>query len=350
MSSWPALTKGIVVSVAAVALVLMLVATGGYVALSVLGSPPDPAGLEGTLFTVERGEPAISVAIRLESENLVKSATAFRILMKITRQEGLLKAGTYRIEPGMDASAVLDTLVKGKQQLVRLTIPEGAGLVDVAGAAAEAGIASVDDVIRAASDAVLLGSLGVPADSAMGYLFPDTYLLPADAGGEAVVSIMIDTFFDKLHAAIPESAGMVKGDLHNRIILASIIEREYRVPEEAPRMAGVFQNRLDIGMALQSCATVVFVLTEKLGKPHPVRLFDRDLKIDDPFNTYMYAGLPPEPICNPGITALSASFRPEKSDYLYFRLIDEIAGKHHFSRTLDEHIGAANLVVKPLGR
>jgi UPF0755 protein len=100
-------------------------------------------------------------------------------------------------------------------------------------------------------------------------------------------------------------------------------------------------------MALQSCATVVYVITDRLGKQHPSRIFDRDLKLDDPFNTYLHPGLPPEPICNPGLTALSASLRPATSDFLYFRLVDEASGRHYFSETLDEHIQAAALSVKP---
>ena len=100
-------------------------------------------------------------------------------------------------------------------------------------------------------------------------------------------------------------------------------------------------------MALQSCATVVYVLEDRLGKPHPTRIFDRDLAINDPFNTYLHAGLPPAPICNPGMTALTAAFRPATSKYLYFRLVDESAGRHYFAETLDEHIKAAVLAVKP---
>jgi len=100
-------------------------------------------------------------------------------------------------------------------------------------------------------------------------------------------------------------------------------------------------------LALQSCATVVYVITERQGKPHPTRIFDRDLRIDDPYNTYQFPGLPPAPICNPGAVALSAVFNPVNSRYLYFRLVDEASGKHYFSESLDEHIQAAGLAVKP---
>jgi len=137
--------------------------------------------------------------------------------------------------------------------------------------------------------------------------------------------------------------------MHKRIILASIVEREYRLSEEAPRIAGVFWNRLRIGMALQSCATVVYIITEIQGKPHPEILYNRDIEIKHPFNTYLNRGLPPGPIANPGMTALKAVFRPEASRYLYFRLLDPKTGKHYFSESLDEHIKAGSLAVKSVG-
>jgi UPF0755 protein len=128
--------------------------------------------------------------------------------------------------------------------------------------------------------------------------------------------------------------------------MASIVEREYRVDEEAPLMAGVFYNRLRIGMALQSCATVEYVITEIQGRPHPERLFDRDIEIRNPYNTYMVPGLPPGPISAPGEVALHAAFNPVPSDYLYFRLVNPAEGRHYFSKTLDDHIRAGVLYVK----
>jgi UPF0755 protein len=139
---------------------------------------------------------------------------------------------------------------------------------------------------------------------------------------------------------------MPPDELNRLVILASIIEREYRLDEEAPLMAGVFKNRLDIGMALQSCATVEYVITEIQGKPHPEVLSTRDTEIRDPYNTYIRSGLPPGPIASPGAIALKAAFNPVKSDYLYFRLVEADLGRHYFSRTLDDHIKAGRLYTK----
>jgi UPF0755 protein len=139
---------------------------------------------------------------------------------------------------------------------------------------------------------------------------------------------------------------MSAAELNRRVIIASIVEREYRVPDEAPLMAGVFFNRMNIGMALQSCATVEYVITEIQGRPHPEILLNRDLEIQSPYNTYIVPGLPPGPICSPGATAMEAALRPQKSDYFYFRLTDAAIGKHYFSRTLDDHIKAGLLYLK----
>ncbi|MBU0928425.1 MAG: endolytic transglycosylase MltG [Spirochaetes bacterium] len=336
-----------------VALAIVIAAAALIAALafaSAYDKPTGKIGPEGAFFNVRQGESGMSVSRRLAQEGFIRSEYLFRLILKAKRLESSLKAGEYAIGPAMNSSDVLEMLVEGRQALLRLTVPEGADIGYIADAAEAAGVASASDTLAAARDGDLVRGLGIPAESADGYLFPDTYLLPRNAGGRALVTLMVQTFKKRLAEAIPEALALSPKELHERVVLASIVEREYRVAQEAPLMASVFLNRLRIGMALQSCATVVFVITEHQGKPHPSRLFDRDLKIDDPFNTYMYPGLPPGPICNPGMTAVSAALRPAVSKYLYFRLVNEATGQHYFSASLDEHIGAASLLVKPRSR
>ena len=333
---------------AALTLVAMLVLSiAGLSIVAYYDKSTGTIGPDGIAFRVGIGESGASVARRLAQKSIIKSEYLFRFLMKTKSLENSLKAGDYAISYDMGSSDILKMIAEGKQILIRVTIPEGASVKAVAQAAEAAGIASASDVLAAISSPELAAELGFGTSSLAGYLFPDTYLLPRDAGGKQLVEVMVSTFRARLLDAVPEAGALSAAELHQRIILASIVEREYRVPEEAPLMASVFLNRLRIGMALQSCATVVYVISEIQGKPHPTRIFDRDLQIDDPFNTYLHPGLPPEPICNPGLTALTASLRPASTQYLYFRLIDEATGKHYFSSTLDEHIGAASLAVKP---
>lgn len=337
-------------ALAFIILVVIVLGAGGLVALSILDRPPAAMPPAGVDIQVAAGESGNSVARRLTQSRAIRSELLFRMLMKARGLDQALKAGDYLIRPDMGTTAVLDMIASGRQILARVTIPEGASVEAIARAAETAGVASATSVIDAIKDRTLLQSLALPSPSAIGYLFPDTYLLPRNAGAEQLVRLMVETFRKRLAQEIPESLGLSAAELHDRVILASIVEREYRVPDEAPLMASVFLNRLRIGMALQSCATVVYVLSERQGKPHPTRLFDRDLAVQDPFNTYLHPGLPPAPICNPGLTALAAAFRPASSKYLYFRLIDESAGRHYFSETLDEHIKAAVLAVKPMSQ
>jgi len=332
------------------ALAVIIIMIFGITALSIVSYYDEPTGMidpNGVTFSVGTGESGSAVARRLAQASFIKSEYLFRFLMKTKRLENSLKAGDYALTDDMGSSDILDLIAEGRQILIRITIPEGASIQAVAQAAETAGIAAATDVLEAVHSQELSSEMGVGADSLAGYLFPDTYLLPRGAGGRQLVSVMVSTFKKRIYDTVPEASMLSAAELHQRVILASIVEREYRVPEEAPLMASAFLNRLRIGMALQSCATVVYVISEIQGKPHPTRIFDRDLKIDNPFNTYLHPGLPPEPICNPGLTALAAVLRPASTQYLYFRLVDETSGKHYFSSTLDEHIGAASLAVKP---
>lgn len=320
----------------------------GFAAFALALRPPAGLAEEGLLFTVRAGEGAGILAARLEAEGAIRSALAFRLLAKARGDEGRLKAGVYRIEPAMGGREVLDAIVSGRQALVRLTVPEGATLSRVALILEEGGVAAAAEFRAAARDPALLSELGIPGPSLEGYLFPDTYFMPLGYGAAGAARAMAAAFRSRL-ASIPEAAALSPEELREKIILASIVEREYRVADEAPVMASVFYNRLRIGMALQSCATVVYVITEKLGKPHPERLFDRDIAIPDAYNTYLARGLPPGPIANPGMTAIRSVFYPARTNYLYFRLVDESAGRHHFSETLEEHNDARSLFVKRAG-
>jgi UPF0755 protein len=332
-------------AVAAATLALCAVALA--IAFALATSPAEGIG-SGRLFTVDKGESAQDIAKSLEGKGLIRSAFAFRLLSKAEGIGSSLKAGTYRVGPGMGAKRILDEFVSGKQALCKVTVPEGYTLTQLAGLLERLGVVRSTDFLTAARSPALLAEFGIPASSVEGYLFPDTYFFPADYSAEAVIRSMIQTFHERL-ASIPESAALSPAEMHDRLILASIIEREYKSPEEAPLIASVFLNRLKIKMALQSCATVVYVITERLGKPHPEVIYDRDLKLKDAYNTYEHRGLPPGPISNPGMTSLKAVFYPATSGYLYFRLANAEAGTHHFSATLEEHLDARMLFIKKVG-
>jgi len=334
-------------AIAIVAAVLVIAVAGAALVYILVSRPAEGLG-SGVLFTVEKGDSASSVASTLEAKGYIRSALAFRLLARATSLGSSLKAGTYRLLPQMGSKAILDEFVSGAQALIRITVPEGFTLSQVAVLLDRSGVASKADFLTVAGSPKLLADLGIPGATAEGYLFPDTYFFPAKYPAESIVRAMVRAFRDRL-ATIPEAAALDSRELRDRLILASIVEREYKAPEEAPYMASVFYNRLKIRMALQSCATVVYVITERLGKAHPEVIYDRDLRLDDPYNSYIHPGLPPGPISNPGLTALRAAFYPASSKYLYFRLVDANAGKHHFSLSLEEHLDSRRLFIKKVG-
>ena len=292
---------------------------------------------------IRSGESAQSVGRRLHNAGIIRHRYFWNLLFRLDGE--FIKTGTYRIELPASQTRIRSILVSGEQLLVRVTIPEGVTLRRAARILEDAGICGFDDFLAAASSREILDAFNIPGASMEGYLFPDTYLFPLGFPATMVVTAMANNFFNRLAEIEPEALSLSPAELNERVILASIVEREHRIPEEAAIMAGVFTNRLRIGMALQSCATIEYIITEILGQPHPTRIFYRDLEIRNPFNTYMFPGLPPGPISGPGETALRAAFNPARTDYLYFRLVDPSTGRHHFSRTLEEHIRAGALFV-----
>ncbi len=311
----------------------------------VLASPTTSLPPEGARFHLERGESAIDVARRLESAGAIRSSLLFRVMMKITAKESSLKAGFYEIKPGMRADKVLALIVSGQQELIKITIPEGYTLRKTAALLESKDIVDYDAFVMAATSPSILERLDLAGPSVEGYLFPETYLMARDQAPESVIKTLVNTFKSRI-AVLPEASRLSRSEMFEKLVIASIVEREYRSKEEAPLIASVFYNRLRIGMALQSCATVEYVITEKLGKPHPKRIFERDIRIEDPYNTYVQKGLPPGPICSPGMAAMVASVMPAKTDYLYFRLLDGGEGKHVFSKSFEEHQRAGGLAVK----
>jgi len=306
----------------------------------------DNGAMRGAVrFDVRKGESAQSVGQRLAAAGLIRSEYFWYALCRYYNKE-TVKSGTYLIEIPANQIAIHRILVSGKQILMRVTVAEGLTLKKTAALLEEAGVCPAKEFLAAARDPAMVERYRIPGASMEGYLYPDTYLFPSAYPAARVIQAMADNFFTRIGEIDEKTLSMTPDELNRLVILASIVEREYRLDEEAPVMAGVFFNRLNIGMALQSCATVEYVITEIQGRPHPEILLTRDTEIRDPYNTYVYSGLPPGPICAPGPVALGAVLAPVKSAYLYFRLIDPAVGKHYFSGTLDDHIRAGALYLK----
>ncbi len=297
-----------------------------------------PANTQEVRFVVEKGSSANAVAAALARAGLVRNKAFFLALLKLRGLEDDIKAGTYRIPGGSSLSSLLSILTEGRVSQRRVTIPEGSTLRTIAALLEDAGVCESPAFLDAAGDKDLAQALGLPGSNFEGFLYPDTYVFPEDSEARKVAERMVARFFSKYQ----ELSGHAKPEarvLLDQVILASIVEREYRLASEAGLIASVFKNRLALGMPLQSCATVVYVITEKLGKEHPSVLYYSDLKIPDPYNSYLHRGLPPGPISNPGQEALKAVLYTPKSEYLYFRLQDAETGSHRFSKSFEEHTG-----------
>lgn len=303
-------------------------------------SPADSAG-ESALFTVSRGESARAIADGLEEGGFIRSSTTAYAVVRL--KGTTLRSGTFRLSPAQGTLEILGIIASGKEETRRVTIPEGMSISKTAKHLEDEGIVSAEEFAAAAKAPGVLSEFGITEGTAEGYLFPDTYFFPYGMSAEGLVRMMISNFFTRVKS-IP-GAPTEPGKIRAAVILASVVEREYQVPEEAPLIASVFSNRLKIGMGLQSCATIEYIITEIQGKPHPYRLLDSDLTIPSDYNTYLWAGLIPGPICSPGLVSLEAAFNPAKTDYLYFRLVDPDSGAHAFTRSLEEHVKAGRQLV-----
>ena len=197
-------------------------------------------------------------------------------------------------------------------------------------------ICSASDFIKSCSSETILQKYNIPGTTCEGYLFPDTYYLNVNMESDFIVEHFIENFIENLKS-IPNYAEKTPEELFEIVTLASIVEKEYKVKEEAPLIASVFKNRIRHNIGLYSCATIVYIITEIQGKPHPNRILTKDTKIDNPYNTYKWAGLTPGPISNPGLTALDAVINTPKTPYFFFQVKDEKKGTHVFTETFEEH-------------
>ena len=292
------------------------------------GPPGEPVRV-----VVPEGASFASVVRVLVDRGLVRRAWTLEFFAKATRGDRQIQRGTYEFTRGEPAIDILGAMVRGDILAVLVTVPEGFTTWQIAGAMEAAGIDSVA-LLAACRDADLRRALGVSAESLEGYLFPDTYRVPFGSDARDVVAQMLTRFHAAWTPDMERSARAIGMARHEVVTMASIIEAEARVPDERPVVSAVYHNRLQRGMKLDADPTVAYAMGGFRG-----RLYFRDLKIDSPYNTYRYAGLPPGPICSPGESSLRAALHPEPSvSALYF--VARGDGRHVFSTTLREHDAA----------
>jgi UPF0755 protein len=309
-------------------------------------APVDPN--DGTLqtVTVPPGSTANDIGALLQQRGLVRSSLAFRFAADQAGVGGNLAAGDYELSKSMSTPEIIQVLAKGevKRGLVA-TIPEGWRAEQIADRFESTGFASRADFLQAlGSPASVPGfdTLPPPAPQRLeGYLFPETYEVPQPVPGSRAAEMMLRMFSQRVGDALrtPSESHLTPAQI---VTLASIVEREAKVPSERATIASVYLNRLAQNMPLQADPTVQYAVATRDGPKASAYNYWRDLspsdlEIDSPYNTYLHAGLPPGPICNPGEASIRAVLQPAKTDYLYFVANTDGSGTHLFARTLAEH-------------
>ncbi|HKI81149.1 MAG TPA: endolytic transglycosylase MltG [Pseudodesulfovibrio sp.] len=297
-----------------------------------LKTAPETPGRE-VLFRVEPGQIFTIIAANLKNEGLITDTRRFYRLAVRSGKGSSVRAGVFRLSTGWLPERVLTELTSSSGVMRRVSVREGLTWWQTARIIEQTGLGDADGFAEAVADPKLLTELGIGAKTAEGYLFPETYLLtpPKNNPARHMAEVMIREFFKNAHKVWPGGLPPF-AEMHRAVILASLVEKETGDETERARIAGVFYNRLKKRMLVQCDPTIIYGLGPK---------FDGNLKRsdltnrDNPYNTYVHPGLPPGPICSPGLNSLMAAVHPEEHKFLYF--VAKGDGSHYFSRTLDEH-------------
>ena len=286
--------------------------------------------LASTTVVIPRGTNFGEAVGILRQSGVLAHPIAFRILARMRQDEAAIKAGAFVFSRHQTSDEILRKLIDGEQQVaVWVTIPEGFTAREIAQTLAERKLGNA----RAYTDAFFSERLdfhGQRTPSLEGYLFPSTYLMPVDLTPPAAAKLLTDQFRKELPPDAGERARALGRTLPEVVTIASLVERESKADDERALMAGVYYNRLRLGMPLEVDATIEYVFPE-----HHTIITKRDLAVDTPYNTYLHAGLPPTPIANPGKASLDAAFNPRPSDFLYY--VSKGDGHSAFATTLSEH-------------
>ena len=283
-----------------------------------------------TFIDIAPGTPTRAIADQLARAGIIDSPYGLMALRMV--EGGTVKAGEYRFDHPARVGEVYSRLARGDVYTIALTIPEGANLFDVAARVAAAKLGAGAAFLSAAKkQTALIARLDPHASTLEGYLFPATYRFGRRATDTEMLRAMVRQF--EVEAAV---LGLTPADAHRVVTLASLVERETPIPSERPLVASVFVNRLAQGMPLETDPTVIYAAL--LRGDYRGAIYGSDLRTESPYNTYLHAGLPPGPICNPGLVSLRAALHPPRTEYLYFVAAgSDPLGHSRFAATLAEH-------------
>lgn len=323
----------------------MIRAPGGTLLLAAALAGCSGANTTPTRVIIPRGASVRAVSESLSTHGVIASAAWFRMRARLSGLDRRLQPGLYEFAPHLGTGAVLQQLATGDALRVRITLPEGATLFDLARAVEQRADIPRDQFLAAARDTTLLRQFQIPGQSVEGWLLPQTFDFPALVDARTVLERFLvarreawDSSWDARAAA----AGLSRAEL---LTLASIVEAEAKLPADRPRIAAVYRNRLRIGMPLQADPGIQYAYLLRDGT-RKSRMYHVDYNFPSPWNTYLHPGLPPGPIGNPTAEAIEAVLSPAATSDLYF--VAGPDGAHRFSRSYDEHLRAIRNIRRPV--
>ncbi|MFZ3130643.1 MAG: endolytic transglycosylase MltG [Desulfosporosinus sp.] len=288
-------------------------------------------------ITIAQGTTAAQLAEELQQRHLIRSAWAFRYLAHARQSDFKLYVGDYQLAPTMPPGEMIKRLISGADALdiIRVTIPEGYTTEQIIELLVQKRIGSKEEFTKVVTEDEFPYPFIKDAPKGIhrleGYLFPNTYDISVKITPHAVIDLLLQQFVKELTPEVQKQLETIKLSVPQWVALGSLVEKEAVKASDRPLIASVFMNRLRIGQPLQSCATIQFLL----GTPKE-KLFEKDLQIPSPYNTYLHSGLPPGPIANPGHDSLQAALYPTQTDFLYF--VAKKDGSHAFAKTYAEHL------------
>lgn len=314
------------------ALVLFCTLVVGSLIHNVASFAKKPAGgnHNAQIIVINPGENLNTIAQKLYENKLISSPFKFKMVARFNKQDTSIKTGEYLLSAAMSPNTILETMVRGKVYLHKITIPEGYNLRQIAELIDQVNLADPADFVKAATDASLVREMGLDGETFEGYLFPETYFFPKETTPEQIIATMVKRF---RAIFIPEWQAQAKRlgfSMHEVMTLASIIEKETGTSFERPIVSSVFHNRLKRGMRLETDPTVIYGVKNFDGN-----LTRKHLRTPTPYNTYLNKGLPPGPIASPGRQAIEAALYPAETSFLYF--VAKKDSTHQFSTNIRDH-------------
>jgi UPF0755 protein len=321
---------------AALLFILLIFAAGGALWVRKTVTTPVEHESADRIITIDQHSGTQAVIGRLADAGIVRHRLALAVYLRITGRGNILKAGDYKFASPISPLQAIEKIRRGEVFIERVTIPEGYNRFEIAETfATKTGKASKEDFLRLMEERTLIAKIAPEARNLEGYLFPDTYNYNTKTTPEELIRAMVNRFDEVFTPEWSSRASQLGLTVHQVVTLASIIEKEAKVPDERPHMASVFFNRLKRGIQLASDPTFIYAAIlagDYDGNPNQLRFRNRP----SPYNTYLVTGLPPGPIASAGRASLEAVLYPDSTDDLYF-VVNGTEGRHKFSRTGGEH-------------